>query len=141
MSSISKQIKTINQQIEQCDNCKELAKVQKSAEKQLKRLLDSLQKQLAKLKPMKAAGENISEPSADLSKLVKTTKDIINYIQITVKTITEQITQLTMDIAEVTTALSELSITIANKANVLNCVVQGGQVQNTSEEAIDSVNK
>ena len=46
-----------------------------------------------------------------------------------------------MDITEVTTALSELSVTITNKANVLNCVVQGGQVQNTSEETIDSVNK
>ena len=135
MSSISKQIKTINQQIEQCDNCKELAKVQKSAEKQLKKLLTSLQKQLAKLRPMKEAGENISEPSADLEKLVKTAQDIIKYIQITVKTITDQIAQLTQDIAEITTALATLSTTIANKANVLNCVIDNGQVQTPTNDS------
>lgn len=129
-SNVAKTIQSINKEIEQADTCKQLAKVQKSAEKQLKKLLDSLQKQLAKLKPMKEAGENISEPSADLSKLVKTTQDIIKYIQTTVTTIAEQIAQVSADIAEITSALAQLSTTIANKANVLNCVISGnGQVQ------------
>lgn len=129
-SNVAKTIQTINKEIEQADTCKQLAKVQKSAEKQLKRLLDSLQKQLAKLKPMKAAGENISEPSADLSKLVKTAQDIIKYIQTTVTTIAEQIAQVTADIAEITTALATLSTTIANKANVLNCVIdKNGKIE------------
>lgn len=135
MSNISKKIQSINKQIEQATNCKQLAKVQQSAEKQLKRMLESMQKSLAKLKPMKDTGENISEPSADLSKLVKTAQDIIKYIQQTVLTVAEQIAQLTADIAEITEALAQLSITIANKANVLNCVVdENGQVQTPTEE-------
>lgn len=129
-SNVAKTIQSINKQIEQATDCKQLAKVQKSAEKQLKKLLESMQKQLDKLKPMKEAGESISEPSADLSKLVKTTQDIINFIQMTITTITDQITQITADILEITNALTQLSSTIASKANVLNCVIEsGGQIQ------------
>ena len=134
MSNISKKIQSINKQIEQATDCKQLAKVQQSAEKQLKKLLESLQKSLEKLKPMKEAGDSISEPSADPSKLLKTVQDIIKWIQLTVKTITDEITQVMADIAEITAALSELENTIASKANVLSCVIQNGQVQTPTEE-------
>ena len=106
MSNISKKIQSINKQIEQATDCKQLAKVQQSAEKQLKKLLESLQKSLEKLKPMKEAGDSISEPSADPSKLLKTVQDIIKWIQLTVKTITDEITQVMADIAEITAILS-----------------------------------
>lgn len=134
MSNISKQIKSITKQIEQANDCKQLAKVQQSAEKQMKKMLESLQKSLDKLKPMKEAGDSISEPSADPSKLLKTVQDIIKWIQLTVKTITDEITQLMADIAEITAALSQLQSTIANKANVLHCVIENNQVQTPTEE-------
>lgn len=128
-SNIAKTIETINKEIEQADSCKQLAKVQKSAEKQLKKLIKSLEKQLEKLKPMKEAGESISEPSADPSDLLKTAQDIIKWIQLTVKTITDEITQVISDIAEVTTALTQLQSTIANKATTMNCVIgESGQI-------------
>lgn len=38
------------------------------------------------------------------------------------------------DITEITAALSQLGTTIANKANILNCTIENGQVQTPTEE-------
>lgn len=120
MSQISRYVSSVTNQIEQATTKEEVNLLLSSAQEQLQDQLSSLSKSVQAIKPMADAGLNISQPSADLSKLAQTCTDIINFIQQMVSVYVATITTLQAEITEIPIALTTLATVAANKIKELD---------------------
>lgn len=128
MSNISKEIQAIKKQIDSIDSCKALAKVQKSAISELKKVQESLSKSLQKLQPM---SKTIEIPTK-IEDALGAIQDTIKFVNNLVSTVVEEIAQLQKDIAEVSNAITEISLAITAKATMLNCNIESGNIKEPS---------